>query len=787
MTRCFHARIPGRVFSLALGLVLGLTATAAARDPVAAPPGEIDPLDWPIWRGPEQNGVSRETGIVTKWDPSGENVLWQSAELGTRSTPIIMRGKLYTLARSEPATSREGEQVICADAATGKILWRNKFNVFLSDVPDTRVAWACCAGDPATGNVYAMGVCGYLQCLDGETGKTLWSRSLNEEFGLLTTYGGRTNTPIVCEDLVIISGVIIGWGEMAKPTHRFLAFDKETGQQVWFSGTRPLPDDTTYSTPVVSVLGGQKAMVFGSGDGSVWAFQPRTGVPLWQYRLSMRGLNVSPLVADGKVYMGQSEENREGNSMGALVAIDGTAAKKGEDITESGELWREKEIMVGRAGMLLLDGKLYSVDDSGNFYVNDAATGKPIGRRVKLAGTIMRSSLLYADGNIYASTVTVFHVLQPTDKGVKITQRLRFPEGEECHGSPIISHGRLYVTTTEKMYCLASKEAKTGSTPRPEEPKEMPLGKDDHTTHVQVVPVEALIKPGEKIDFAVRLYNDRGQLIEEADDATFSVEGPAQIDDGGVLTADSSAGHCALIVKAKAGGVEGIARVRVVPPLPWKFDFTNGEVPITWVGARYRNVVRDVDGNKVMVKVTNIPKGTRSQALMGPVDLHDYTIQADVLGTTKLTVVPGAPPAAAPVVAAAAPADTSEKDPPTEEPKPRAKLPDVGLIAQRYTIDLMGDHQELQIRSWTSQLERFSKSEPTPWKPNTWYTIKLRASTEGGKAVLRGKVWPRGEKEPEKWNVEATDEAGNLVGSPGLFGNSGDAEIYMDNITVTPN
>ena len=55
----------------------------------------------------------------------------------------------------------------------------------------------------------------------------------------------------------------------------------QTGEMVWSSGTRPLPDDTTYSTPIVGVLGGQTSMVFGSGDGSLWAFQPRTGVPIF--------------------------------------------------------------------------------------------------------------------------------------------------------------------------------------------------------------------------------------------------------------------------------------------------------------------------------------------------------------------------------------------------------------------------------------------------------------------------------------------------------------------------
>jgi hypothetical protein len=114
-------------------------------------------------------------------------------------------------------------------------------------------------------------------------------------------------------------------------------------------------------------------------------------------------------------------------------------------------------------------------------------------------------------------------------------------------------------------------------------------------------------------------------------------------------------------------------------------------------------------------------------------------------------------------------------------------MPDIGLIAQRYTLDMMGNSQQLQIRSWISELHRFSKSVPFPWKPNTWYTMKFRAAVEDGKAVLRGKVWPRDEEEPTEWSVEATDIAPNLTGSPGLFGNAGNAEIYLDNISITPN
>src|SRR5579863_2441579 len=95
---------------------------AAAQDPL-----KIDPLDWPHWRGPEMNGISREKGLVSSWSPEGENLIWKSVELGTRSTPIVMNGKLYELCRHDPETTSEGEKVVCVDAATGQKIWQNTF------------------------------------------------------------------------------------------------------------------------------------------------------------------------------------------------------------------------------------------------------------------------------------------------------------------------------------------------------------------------------------------------------------------------------------------------------------------------------------------------------------------------------------------------------------------------------------------------------------------------------------------------------------------------------------
>ena len=80
-----------------------------------------------------------------------------------------------------------------------------------------------------------------------------------------------------------------------------------------------------------------------------------------------------------------------------------------------------------------------------------------------------------------------------------------------------------------------------------------------------------------------------------------------------------------------------------------------------------------------------------------------------------------------------------------------------------------------------------AKTIPFSWEPDRWYTIKLQASIEGNRAVLRGKVWPRGESEPPEWHVTAVDESPNRNGSPGLFGNAKDAEIWIDNVKVYSN
>ncbi|MGN6546918.1 MAG: outer membrane protein assembly factor BamB family protein [Aureliella sp.] len=727
------------LFSGLRGLFVLLALAGVAR--------AADPLDWPVWRGPEMNGISREKGLPDKWSPKGENLLWMKPEYATRCTPIVLNGKIYFVCRSEPETTKEGEKTVCLDAKTGETIWESVHNVFLSDAPAERVGWSSPVGDPVTGNIYVLGLGCQFQCLDGQTGKVLWEHSMSEEYGMLSTYGGRTNFPVVFEDLVIISGIMTQYGENALPAHRFVAFDKRTGAAVWFASTRPRPEDTTYSTPVFTVFNGQAAMVVGAGDGAVYAFKPRTGEIIWKYQASGRGLNVPPVIVDNIVYMGHGEKNTANpNILGAVFAFDGRA--QGE-IKEEDLLWKIPKKTVSWSSPLVIGDRVYFIEDGAQMLIVDRSSGKLIGE--KKLGRNMRGSPLYVDGKIYVGeNAGNFWILKPSDKGVEEVSRVRL-NNEEILSSPVVSHGRIYLTTSKGLYCIGKEGVEPSADPIPPQPQETPRDQDRDVAHLQIAPVEAMLAPDQSAAYQVRGYNKNGQFLKLVD-AQFSVEGPGTIDGKGNFKAAADAKHQVVHITAKSGELTSVARARVIPPLPWKFDFNDKQVPPTWIGAAYRHQPKEFEGEQMLVKISTIPKGTRSQSWMGWPQLHDYTIQADFYA-----------------------------------PGEQADRPDMGLIDQRYTLDLMGKDQ-LQLRSWTSRLElRFAKTIDFPWKAKQWYTMKFQAENNDSGVTLRGKVWPRGEQEPADWSIEATDETPNKHGSPGLFGNATSAEFYIDNVSVTPN
>lgn len=714
--------------------------------------------DWTHWRGPNQNGVSLDKDLVDSWSKDGANLIWRDDFTG-RSTPIVVDGRVCAIGRAGTGITRQ-EAVACWSAENGRKLWERRFNVYHTTVPFNRVGWASMAADRETGYLYAQGVDGRFVAFDAK-GNTVWEWLLGQDLGRMSGYGGRTNTPLVDEDRVIAHIINAGWGKDFGPLgDRFIAFDKKTGEILWVSergGT--MLDVNTYSTPVVGEVGGQRLIVGGGGDGAVRAVQSRTGKTVWTFQLSQRGLNSSPVFDGDTVYIGQSEENVDEGTMGRFVAIDATGTG---DVTKTHERWRANELAIGYASPLLHDGTLYLADNSANLIALDAKTGAK--KWETNYGTVGKGSPVWVDGKIFITEVNGHLViLKPGPDGAEELDRefLKMPHEDryaEVYASPAIAYGRMYFVTEEGVYCVGDPERPFKAVPGEDiklDEKAAPA--DAEPAWLQVVPAVVVAKANDTVDFRARLYDAKGRFLRETA-AEWSVAGkaPASIDAAsGKLTFDAktlSLTHTTSVT-AKAAGLSGKADIRVAGELPWSEDFEGYEAnqrPDGWLGIGPKGEIQDLDGNKVLMLHKPTSGGApRAFPNIGPSYLAGYTMQADVMGLKK-----------------------------------GRQRSDVGIFNSGYVLDMQGSYQRLRIYSWASEL-RMMQEMDFAWDPDIWYTMKMRVDDEAGgkKAVIRAKVWKKGEDEPADWTFVVEDPLPILSGSPGLYAFT-PVDAYFDNVKV---
>ncbi|MCG8608609.1 PQQ-like beta-propeller repeat protein [bacterium] len=724
------------LYSVTVGLVLAGSVVQAS--------------DWTHWRGPKHTGESPETDLISNWSLDGDNLIWRRDFIG-RSTPILMNGKVYVVGRTGEGTTMQ-RVVACYDAKDGKLIWEEKSNVFHTTVPFTRVGWSSLTGDPETGNVYYFGVDGMFICYN-EDGKRLWEHSFVEEYNRFSGYGGRTCTPVVDGDLVIVNGANNTWGDLLIMRHRFFAYDKRTGELVWISTINEPNKNTNYSVPVVAVVNGQRLLITGGGSGWIYAMKVGTGEQVWKFQLS-KGAIQSSVVVDGNfVYGTHHVENLDNTVWGRVVSIDATG--KG-DVTKTHEVWRHDGLEVGYASPVIHDGRLYMVNNSGNLIALDAKTGEK--KWLLNIGKVGKGSPVWADGKIYATEVNgSFHIIEPGESSARSLDSKQLPFNDkrfaEIFGSPAIAYGRVYFTSEVGLFCLGDKNSEFEVTsPGSVEPIEMASSSNGQPAHLQIIPAEIWASANDKIDFKVRAHDAMGRLVGEKK-AEFSLSGIQGMINNGEFKPDKSAGNQAGYVVAKYGELEAKARVQVATDLPWMIDFENFALdknPPLWPGT-WKFFVKDLDGNKVLLKPPSQRNLKRHNLMLGPPSMSDYTIQADMKGV-----------------------------------KVKRRSPDMGLIANRYYLDFMTKKKKLQIRTWPAELRRLRVEVPFNWTPDAWYTMKFRVDIEGGKAILKGKVWLRDQNEPSDWTITAEDPLPNTHGSPALYGDSV-TNIYFDNVKITAN
>src|SRR6185503_9961107 len=236
----------GSVRTAILGVVVaGLAATAAADN-------------WPQWRGPQLNGVSRETNLPLKWTQQ-ENVTWKLA-LPDRSgsTPIVWGDRIFlNVAQADDIS------LWTIDRNTGQVLWKQRLGGGNHLVRKHNMSSPSPVTDGKT--VWVMTGTGILKAFDF-AGKELWARDVQKDYGAFGQNHGYGSSPLLYEGALFIP--VLHGMKTDDPSY-LLKIDGATGKTVWrverpTSAQSESPD--AYTTPALARPGNNPEIVVSGGD-----------------------------------------------------------------------------------------------------------------------------------------------------------------------------------------------------------------------------------------------------------------------------------------------------------------------------------------------------------------------------------------------------------------------------------------------------------------------------------------------------------------------------------------
>jgi outer membrane protein assembly factor BamB len=434
-------------FSLVMPKRVLLLRTAALSLLILVFLGHSSPAaNWPAWRGPLGTGISFESNLPTRWDPSN-NVKWRVPlpEPGN-STPIVWDDRIFV---AQPVKDRR--TLLCFNRADGRLLWEK--SVTTSEKEPSHGTNPYCSASAVTDGerVIVSYASDGLFCYDF-AGKELWRRT---DLGRQIHIWGNGSSPVIHQDLCFLN---FGPGE----TTYLLAVDKRTGKTV-----RKQEEQTDYKHPTDAGQGQQSHTFIGSWTTPVvmevegaqhllmsWpkrlaAYDPKSGKELW----NCSGLN--PLVYTSPIY-----------SEGIIVTMggfNGTAmavrAGGSGDVSDSRRIWHHPKTKQRIGSGVIHGGHIYIHNDPGIAECFELKTGKLIWEerlKGKGASGVNWSSVMLADGNCYTinqgGDCFVFQA-SPTFTLVSVNSL-----GEPSNSSIVPSNGELFIRTHKALWCIAEKK-----------------------------------------------------------------------------------------------------------------------------------------------------------------------------------------------------------------------------------------------------------------------------------------------------------------------------------------
>ncbi len=405
--------------------------------------------DWPQWNGPKRDGHADEKNLMKKWPGGGPKLVWTCTDAGTGySAPAVVGGKAYLM-----GCRGNDEFVICLDEK-GKQAWATKIGPVFEFKENQ---WSRGPnGTPAVDGdrLYAVGSQGILVCLD-LAGNEQWRKDLpkdfageiNNIFGFVEKFGwGYSWSPLVDGDNVIITP--------GGPKGLVAALNKKTGDPVW--RTDKIPDQSTYSSPIVADVDGVKQYIVMVQDGAV-GVSAKDGSELWRFKRANPFVDVvcpTPVYHDGKVFI-----TATGGPCHLLQLTKKAATFDVKDVYNQAA---GREIANDNGGVILVDGYLYGAHGKNGWKCIDFATGK----RKWFSRDLGMGSGVYADGLLVCLTQEDGDVVLVDATPTAYTELSRFklpkasvlrkPSGK-VWTHPVIADGKLYLRDQELVFCYQIK------------------------------------------------------------------------------------------------------------------------------------------------------------------------------------------------------------------------------------------------------------------------------------------------------------------------------------------
>jgi len=394
--------------------------------------------DWPAWRGPRGDGISRETGIADSWPvrqaQGGLKERW-SADVGLGySSPIAAGGRVYLF-----SLDNGHDTLTCFSAATGRIIWNDQSDAgYVGDFPGTRATPAI------DGNsIYTLGGEGELTRHDLATGKPVWRVNVLKLSGAAGTPGyGCGSSPLVAMGKVFVQG-----GKSASGAPTAMAIDQQTGAVAWLSEAR---DAAGYAHPILvdvpgpAGAGSPQLIIFGGTN--LFGMDPATGRTIWsQPWPTSYGVNSSTPVyspADGRLFITSDY------GMGCLmlqVSPDGIT-----------KVWRSAKEVKSKFQQTILDGGCLYANSEGRIRCLNWADGtrkwEATADDVQVGenGSIVR----VGDKLLLMSDTGTLTLIRATPEGFNVLGTSQVFDSKEIWATPLLYGGRVYIKGTKELVCL---------------------------------------------------------------------------------------------------------------------------------------------------------------------------------------------------------------------------------------------------------------------------------------------------------------------------------------------